>query len=253
MTIPVTTSLLLIFNPQQNQQQEIEKFLHKQKLIKANQPRTNLSYLNQEGETLKIKDVRDLISNSAFSTYSEQKQLFVILHAEKSSIPAQNALLKIIEEPPRNTQIILTVNEPSLLLPTIHSRCHKIFLDQTEGGINPNEKDTNKNINQEQNSVINNAELITVIQKISSNKFDYPQAIELAEQYKDRESGAQLIINLITSLHQQLNKPLINQDYSVTQLSKIIQNLLQCHLDLQKNLNVRLALEHCFFEIIQHK
>jgi hypothetical protein len=237
MTISNTTSLLLIFNPQQNQQQATENFLQKQELVNVNQPQTNLSYLNQEGETLKIATVRDLISNSAFSTYSDKKQLFVILHADKSSIPAQNALLKIVEEPPANTQIILAVSEPSLLLPTIHSRCHKIFLDQIEAERDQASKDMTLNVT-------------TVLQQICSKKFDYPQAIELAEQYKTREDGSQLVMSLITALHQQLNKPL-NQNYSSTHLAKIINNLLQCHRDLQKNLNVRLALEHCFFEIIR--
>ncbi len=240
MTIPNTTSLLLILAPHQDQEQTVEKFLQEQKLISSEQPLTNLSYINQEEETLKINTVRQLIANSAFGTYSNKKHLFVILHADKSSIPAQNALLKIVEEPPVNTQIILVVSEPSLLLPTIHSRCHKIFLDQVK---------TKKGQDSEDITFNTAVDTSTILQKICSNQLDYAQAIELAEQYQTREAGSQLVMSLMRSLHQQINT-LSEQNNNLTQLSKIINHLFQCHLDLQKNLNVRLALEHCFFRII---
>lgn len=55
------------------------------------------------------------------------EQVFVVAEAEslvpqESSPEAANALLKVLEEPPRGTRLVLTSNEPGRLLPTILSR-----------------------------------------------------------------------------------------------------------------------------------
>ena len=42
----------------------------------------------------------------------------------------KKTLLKLIEEPPRNTVIVLTTERPDALLPTIQSRAHKIRLER---------------------------------------------------------------------------------------------------------------------------
>lgn len=47
----------------------------------------------------------------------------IIRSAQKLNISAQNALLKILEEPPKNTMIILVAEDEKKLLPTIISRC----------------------------------------------------------------------------------------------------------------------------------
>ena len=61
------------------------------------------------------------------------RQVFVIGDAEtlvpqESSQEAANALLKLLEEPPTSTLIILTSSEPGRLLPTIRSRTMPLHL-----------------------------------------------------------------------------------------------------------------------------
>lgn len=61
------------------------------------------------------------------------RQLFIIAEAEMlspkdSSSEAANALLKLLEEPPRGTSLILTSGEPGRLLPTIRSRTAHLHL-----------------------------------------------------------------------------------------------------------------------------
>jgi DNA polymerase-3 subunit delta' len=46
--------------------------------------------------------------------------------ADLMNVQASNAFLKTLEEPPRDTVIILTTSKPNALLPTILSRCQKI-------------------------------------------------------------------------------------------------------------------------------
>lgn len=64
----------------------------------------------------------------------------IIPHAELLTIPAQNSLLKLLEEPPEHTLLFLLTDNLESLLPTIQSRCkiirtistHKLSLEEKQ-------------------------------------------------------------------------------------------------------------------------
>ncbi|MFP4144600.1 MAG: ATP-binding protein [Phycisphaeraceae bacterium] len=53
-------------------------------------------------------------------------KVFIVDEAELMGIPAQNVLLKTLEEPPAGTTIILVTASEDRLLPTIRSRCQRV-------------------------------------------------------------------------------------------------------------------------------
>ncbi|MFH1840966.1 MAG: hypothetical protein ABH807_02320 [Candidatus Shapirobacteria bacterium] len=67
-----------------------------------------------------IKEVRRFL---ILKPYSAKTKIILIREAEKLTLSAQNALLKTLEEPPPNSQIILETARPEVLLPTVLSRC----------------------------------------------------------------------------------------------------------------------------------
>lgn len=70
-------------------------------------------------EDFKIEDAKEVVSE-AYKSESQTKTL--ILGAKSFTIPAQNALLKILEEPPRNIVFLLLAPNKSTFLPTVRSR-----------------------------------------------------------------------------------------------------------------------------------
>ncbi|BAM31531.1 DNA polymerase III subunit delta' [Helicobacter cinaedi CCUG 18818 = ATCC BAA-847] len=72
-----------------------------------------------EREDFKIDDAKEVIAQSYLT---REKQSLIILAANKYNHAAQNALLKIIEEPPSKIQFILIAKNKNALLPTIRSR-----------------------------------------------------------------------------------------------------------------------------------
>lgn len=56
------------------------------------------------------------------------RRLVVIEQAEMMTLEAQNALLKLLEEPPKDTVLILTSSQPQKLLTTIRSRIREIAI-----------------------------------------------------------------------------------------------------------------------------
>ncbi len=70
-------------------------------------------------DDLKIEDAKEVISEAY---KSEENTKTLILGAKSFTVPAQNALLKILEEPPRNIVFILLAPNKSTFLPTVRSR-----------------------------------------------------------------------------------------------------------------------------------
>ncbi len=70
-------------------------------------------------DDFKIEDAKEVIAEAY---KSEEKPKTLILGAKSFTIPAQNALLKILEEPPRNIVFVLMAPNKSTFLPTVRSR-----------------------------------------------------------------------------------------------------------------------------------
>lgn len=69
-----------------------------------------------------IDDVREL-QQAVRTSSSHVRTLVLIADAHQLTQQAQNALLKLLEEPRDNLHIILATAQPSLLLETVRSRC----------------------------------------------------------------------------------------------------------------------------------
>lgn len=78
-------------------------------------------------EGIYVATVRAIVQQAALSPAIARRKVFVIGDADRmvpqeGSEQAANAFLKLLEEPPSNTTIVLTTSEPGALLPTVRSR-----------------------------------------------------------------------------------------------------------------------------------
>ena len=130
-------------------------------------------WYNTQLANFKIELVREIIRETQYANWDKQDlRVIVLLNFTSAGLEAQNALLKLIEEPPANTLIILPVVSDNRLLSTISSRCNYCQIDSQQ---------SQKKVR---------------IKQISwPNK---PTAIfTLVEQHKDREVAKELIQNLL--------------------------------------------------------
>ena len=84
----------------------------------------DLTILESE-TTLGIGEVRTLKHQLFLKPYASKNKVAIIPEAEKLTLAAQNAFLKTLEEPPRDTILILATASKDLLLPTILSRVQR--------------------------------------------------------------------------------------------------------------------------------
>jgi DNA polymerase-3 subunit delta' len=75
---------------------------------------------------IRIAVIRDLIQRLAIKPYEQGKRVVILGDAHTMNPEAGNALLKLLEEPPQKTLLILTARQTADLLPTIASRCQQI-------------------------------------------------------------------------------------------------------------------------------
>ena len=75
---------------------------------------------------IKIDQVRDVIDRAQYRPFEGRRRVVVIDEADALVQPAQNALLKTLEEPTPSSVFILVTAHPDMLLPTVLSRCPQL-------------------------------------------------------------------------------------------------------------------------------
>ena len=92
----------------------------------SNQRHPDVITLKPQKGTLRIDQIRNLLGTLAMKPFSAEHRVVIIDEAQALTPGAGNALLKVLEEPPPDTIIILINVQKSDLLPTIVSRCRHI-------------------------------------------------------------------------------------------------------------------------------
>ncbi len=82
--------------------------------------------LQPELRQLKIDLIREAIAFAQNTAQRGGAKVIIINPAEAMNHNAANALLKILEEPPAQTFIMLVSQQPGMLLPTLRSRCQRL-------------------------------------------------------------------------------------------------------------------------------
>lgn len=75
---------------------------------------------------LLVDQMRLIEREANYRPYEGNARVFLIEDADKLNDPSANALLKVLEEPPHTSHIVLLTSRPAMLLPTIRSRCQMI-------------------------------------------------------------------------------------------------------------------------------
>ena len=100
----------------------------------------DITHLRREKDAREftVDAMRALRSAASVMPNEGRRSVYVIHQADTMNIQAQNAMLKVFEEPPAHAMFILLADNPQRLLPTVRSRCQEILLSQ-ESSVPPAE------------------------------------------------------------------------------------------------------------------
>lgn len=220
----------------------------------------DLSVIEGEGKSgaVKVAAIRALRSDAYIRPNEAERKIYIIDHAETMRAEAQNALLKIFEEPPAYAVIILLTASISAILPTLRSRAVTLSVRplSTEETVVALQKLTKKR----------GAELLEAAQR-SGGRVSYAlelltdkrtkEASKLAEEFcaalsgelytlltfAPRISGNRDLFGMfLTQLYQQMAS-----EASLTNLTAvhIMEKIIEIRQKLEENGNLSL-LSHCF-------
>lgn len=128
-----------------------------------------------KANTIKISSIRDIRRKTAMSVSGNGKRVILIMNAEDLGIEASNALLKTLEEPPRNTILILTSSNKDALLPTIVSRCQLIRFDELTENQIKEALIIRENVDEEKSNIISrlaNGNYTSALEMINTDFFE---------------------------------------------------------------------------------
>lgn len=137
--------------------------------------------LQDKKTQISIEQIRQMLDDIKLQPYNGDKRRIVIIDdAQTLNGVSENAILKLLEEPPPHVMVILIVNELSRLLPTIRSRCYAIQMSHDQDEVDQVYSDSgqSKAIKEFVKSAYN--EQIGVILKLDQSP-DYLETIKAQE------------------------------------------------------------------------
>lgn len=179
------------------------------------------------GETsLGIEEIRQMQKSVFLTPVKGDKKAIILEEAQTLTIEAQNALLKVLEEPPAHVIFFLSTSSTDQLLPTILSRCNTIHLIEAQ-----------KELTQEEITALEQD--LEFLLSVSVNN-----RLALAEKIaSQKEIAPAWLSQTIRFLR---NKLLEDVEHN-THLAPILTNLQEAYrLITTTNTNPRMVLEHCF-------
>jgi DNA polymerase III gamma/tau subunit len=171
-----------------------------------------------------IAQTRLLQKNIFLTPNSGSKKAVILESFWGITQDAQNSLLKILEEPPEDTIIMILVTSLDFVLPTIQSRCKIINLLE-KSKLNAKEK----------------LSLLTLFEDLKKDRIS--SALLIAQDYsKDRETALDFLENLTIAAHENLE--------TEKSFGKILKNLQSTYNNIKgTNVNIRFALENLFLNL----
>ncbi len=83
-------------------------------------------WVEPQGKQILVEQIRELQRRLAYKPLEGLRRVAIVQAAQEMNVQAANALLKLLEEPPEDTVMLLLAGSESSLLPTVVSRCQKM-------------------------------------------------------------------------------------------------------------------------------
>lgn len=106
--------------PKEKDSKEMERY----KKLKAEEPYTIVRF--ERNVNIPVEHIRNVQREIYLKPFEAKRKVVIIAEAENMHVSSANSLLKTLEEPPADANLILTSHDINKLLPTVVSRCQQI-------------------------------------------------------------------------------------------------------------------------------
>ncbi len=218
----------------------------------------------KEQQSLKIDTVREFSKYASKKPLLSEHKVFILNDADTLTTEAQNAMLKLLEEPPKNTFFILISSQKNTFLTTVLSRCHLINFGPLSSE-NVEEILARNNISLDEAALLSRfsngsvktaldmKRIMTKLEKLDTSNPAYPFKISSLlpkESFLARkEAGLILNILLTKTHHKWIVTDNLNQK---NDLANLIKETLKLKTFLNQNVMPKPILELAASECLRH-
>lgn len=183
-------------------------------------------------------DIKELIKNVNYTSQFHDIKIYVIDESEKLNVKACNALLKTLEEPGPNVYAFLITENIDSVLPTIASRCQKVFIS-SEVKVHDFDEQVN----------IISIELVNLIE--SENIKTIARHPEIYNKITDRDMFKEILLCIQNKYIERMNTIISNDvnDPKLELMSKQILVINNCINLLENYLNKNLTIDRFIIEM----
>lgn len=93
------------------------------RIANSNHPDVRVIEPKGDKKEISIRQIREIEKELSYRAFGGKRKIVIIDSATSMNMPAQNALLKTLEEPPQDSMLVLIAASAGGLLPTVRSRC----------------------------------------------------------------------------------------------------------------------------------
>ena len=119
--------------PSAKSEEKSQKETERYRRLKRDEPYSVVRY--ERTINIPVEQIRSMQKDVYLKPFEAKRKVVIIAEAENMHISSANSLLKTLEEPPQDTNLILTSNDANRLLPTVVSRCQQIRFSKIPTGI----------------------------------------------------------------------------------------------------------------------
>ena len=204
----------------------------------------DLFWVERPGDStrVKIEQVRALQNAMRLGSNEGGRRVAVIADAEWLNVEAQNALLKLVEEPPEGTSVLLVARSAQTVLPTIRSRCIRVaYPSEVEAPLRGD--DAPEDV----------AELAARLDGIE--RLGLPELLEWAEEYRGARAVAASKVDVLLAtaggwLRERTGSRVRESGQDVKPLLDAFKEITQCQRDLAtRNANPQMVAERGLFAV----
>ena len=188
----------------------------------ASNPDVSVITAEDGKKNISIAQIRTMRSEAFIKPHAAIRRVFIIKQAELMNEAAQNALLKVLEEPPKTVVFILLASSRTLLLQTVISRCTLLCEENFE--------------------TVSKNETAQIFLELALKGKEYEILTLLQALEKDRRSAENFFLNLKVAIKDELRT-----SYNLKSKAKILSSIYDrcdAYLDLLKT-NINLPLLFC--------
>lgn len=205
-----------------------------------------------EKEIIKVEDIRNVITEVYLKPIYAKRKVVIIDDAEKMNTSAQNALLKVLEEPPLYATLILITSNREKIIKTILSRVTEIKFDALSneelGKIVGNDIE----LNFARGSVSKALSLLEgdyySITKELMDSFDNKSFIDINKKMSEIKSKESDIVKILEFLKVMYHNSLKNDTYRKVKIINLLDETIK---NLKRNANADLTLDRLIIKVCE--